>query len=160
MILSILENFNCSPYIIQHSNAVLKKAQIISKNFDVDLDLVETGAILHDVGRSKTQGIDHAVVGAELLREQGFPDEVVKITERHIGAGIPKGEALILNLPPRDYLPVTLEEKIVAHADNLISGVKEVPLNFVIQKWSKKMGINHPSLDRIIKLHEELMIKD
>ncbi|MGO9387510.1 MAG: TIGR00295 family protein [Methanobacterium sp.] len=152
----ILEDFKCSSYIIKHSNAVLKKAKAISNDFDVNLDHVEAGAILHDVGRSKTQSIYHALKGAEILKEQEFPIEIVKITERHIGAGIPKEEAIMLNMPNRDYLPVTFEEKIVAHADNLIHGTKEVSLDFVIKKWSKKMGSNHPSLERIIKLHNEL----
>ncbi len=121
---------------------------------------MDAGAILHDVGRSKTQGIHHAFVGAEILLDLGFPIEIIKITERHIGAGIPKDEAIMLNLPPRDYLPITLEEKIVTHADNLIHGIKEVPLDFVIQKWSKKMGSEHPSLERLIKLHKELTLPD
>jgi uncharacterized protein len=155
---TILEDFKCSSYIIKHSNAVLKKAKAISKDLDVNLDHVEAGAILHDVGRSKTQSIYHALKGAEILKKHEFPIEIVKITERHIGAGIPKEEAIMLNLPPRDYLPITIEEKIVAHADNLIHGTKEVSLDFVIQKWSKKMGSNHPSLERLIKLHKELFI--
>lgn len=153
MNLTVLEDLNCSPYIIRHSAAVLKKALSIYKDLDADLDLVEAGAILHDVGRSKTQGICHALAGAEILKEQRFSPELVKITERHIGAGIPKDEAILLGLPPKDYLPETLEEKIVAHADNLIHGVDEVSLDFVIQKWRKSMGNNHPSLERLVELH-------
>ncbi len=156
MNLTILEDLKCSSYIIKHSKAVLNKAEAISKDFDVNLDQVEAGAILHDVGRSKTHSIYHALKGAEILKEREFPVEILKITERHIGAGIPKKEAIMLNLPPRDYLPITLEEKIVAHADNLIHGTQEVSLDFVIQKWGKKMGRNHPSLERLIKLHKEL----
>jgi len=154
--LTILKDFKCSPHIMKHSKAVLKKAKAISKDFEVNPDQVEAGAILHDLGRSKTQGIYHALTGAEILKELKFPIEIVKITERHIGAGIPKEEAIMLNLPPRDYLPITLEEKIVAHADNLIHGTKEVSLDFVIEKWSKKMGSSHPSLQRLIELHNEL----
>lgn len=157
MDLRILEDFNCSHYIIEHSKAVLKKALTISDHFNIDLDLVESGAILHDVGRSKTDSIHHAIVGAEILREHGFSTDLIKITQRHIGAGIPKKEAILLGLPPRDYLPVTLEEKIVAHADNLIHGTTEVSLDFVIEKWSEKMGSNHPAIGRLIKLHNELL---
>ena len=102
---------------------------------EVDMELVKTGALLHDIGRSQTNGIKHAVVGAELLKERGFPWEVVNIVERHIGAGISREEAKVLGLPPKDYLPLTLEEKLVAHADNLIHGTQEVDLEFVIKKW-------------------------
>lgn len=155
---NILEEFNCPLFAIEHSQAVLSKAIKLITDFelDVDLDLVKTGAILHDVGRSRTNGIDHAIVGAEILKSRGFPLEVVNIVERHIGAGISKKEALNLGLPPKDYIPITLEEKVVAHADNLTHGTKEVDLNFVIRKWRKNLGENHPSIPKIIKLHSEL----
>ncbi len=123
---------------------------------DVDLDLVKAGAILHDVGRSKTNGIEHAVVGAKILRDNGFPPEIVKIVERHIGAGITRKEAEQMGLPSRDYIPITLEEKLVAHADNLIHGTIEVDLDFVVGKWQKKLGFDHSSIPRIIELHKEL----
>lgn len=158
MSLKLLEDLKCSPYIIKHSEAVLGKAQSISTNFDVDLDIVYAGALLHDVGRTKTLGIRHAVEGAQILRKHGFPSEVVRIAEVHIGAGIPRDEAYRLGLPCQDYMPFTLEEKIVAHADNLIHGTMEVTLEFVVEKWKKSMGKNHPSIDRLRKLHQELFM--
>jgi uncharacterized protein len=154
----LLEDLKSSPYLIEHSEAVLAKALKMATNFDVDLNIVHTGALLHDVGRTKTQGIRHGVEGAEILREHGFPPEVVRIAEVHIGAGIPRNEAYKLGLPCQDYVPVTLEEKIVAHADNLIHGTKDVSLEFVVEKWESRMGKNHPSIERLRKLHEELMI--
>lgn len=122
----------------------------------MDLDLVKAGAMLHDVGRSRTNGIKHAIIGANILRENGVQPEIVKIVERHIGAGITREEAELMGLPARDYLPITLEEKLVAHADNLIHGTREVDLDFVIEKWQTKLGPKHPSIQRIIKMHMEL----
>ncbi|MDO5834959.1 MAG: TIGR00295 family protein [Methanobacterium sp.] len=154
----ILAEFNCSFFVIEHSQAVMLKANQLVMDFelDVDLELVRKGAILHDVGRSKTNGIKHAIVGAEILKKEGFPSEIIKIVERHIGAGITKEEALVLGLPPKDYLPITLEEKLVAHADNLIHGTKEVELDFVIKKWEKSLGEHQASISRLIKLHYEV----
>lgn len=154
----MLEDLKCTPYIIKHSEAVLGKAQDILTNFDADLEIVYAGALLHDVGRLKTQGIRHAIEGAQILTEHNFPPEIIRIAEVHIGAGIPRDEAYSLGLPYKDYMPVNLEEKIVAHADNLIHGTKEVTLEFVMEKWGRSMGLNHPSLNRLRKLHEELII--
>ncbi len=154
----VLEELKCSPYLIKHSEAVLKKSQEISSNFDVDLETVCTGALLHDIGRLKTQDIQHGVEGGQLLKELGFPPEIVRIAEVHIGAGIFREEAKLMGLLFKDYLPETLEEKIVAHADNLIHGTEEVPLEFVLKKWEKSIGKDHPSLDRLRKLHIELII--
>ena len=157
MTIDILKDLNCPDHLIKHCKAVCKKALKLSSNFDVDIELVKTGALLHDIGRSKTNSIDHAVVGAEMLKDMGFPDSVANIALRHIGAGIPKEEALQLGLPPIDYIPITLEEKIVAHADNLTHGDKEIDLDFVIKKWKEKLGEDHPSIPRIIELHNEIV---
>ena len=99
---------------------------------------MEVGALLHDIGRSTTHGIHHAIAGADIARKLGLPSEVVSIIERHIGAGLSKKEAAILGLPKKDYLPVTLEEKIVTHADNLIEDNKKVPISYEIKKAEKK----------------------
>ena len=157
MTIDILKDLNCPDHLIKHCEAVCKKALELSSNFDVDIELVKTGALLHDIGRSKTNSIDHAVVGAEMLKDMGFPDSVANIALRHIGAGIPKEEAAQLGLPPMDYIPITLEEKIVAHADNLTHWDSEVDLDFVIKKWKEKLGEDHPSIKRIIELHEEIV---
>jgi uncharacterized protein len=160
--LKILEKFNCPPHIIEHSKAVSLKAIDISSNFvdknrsQVDLEQIEIGALLHDIGRSETHTIKHAIVGAEILRSINFPDEIVNITLKHIGAGIPSNEAEKLGLPPGDYMPFTLEEKIVAHADNLVDGTTEVELYSVTEKWKKKFGNDHPAIHRLKKLHNEL----
>jgi uncharacterized protein len=122
------------------------------------MELVKKGALLHDIGRCMTDGIYHAVVGAEILKSEGYPLELIRIVERHIGAGIPKEEAIEMGLPPKDFMPHTIEEKIVAHADNLLHGDQEVDIDFVIEKWSSRMGKGHPSIERLIKLHEEIVL--
>jgi uncharacterized protein len=155
--LKVLKDLSCSPHIIEHSKAVSKKALYLSQRFEVDLELVKIGSILHDVGRSQTNDISHGIVGADILRKLGFPQEIVNITERHIGAGIPKEEAVLIGLPFRDFLPLTMEEKIVAHADNLINGIEEVELDFVIDKWKTNLGDHKPSLERLKKLHQEIV---
>jgi len=153
----ILKVLECPSEIIEHCKTVSKKALELSSNFDVDLELVKTGSLLHDIGRSKTNGPSHGIVGAKILEDLGFSRKITKIVERHIGAGIPKEEAVLIDLPSNDYIPLTLEEKIVAHADNLIYGTREVDLNFVINKWTLKLGKDHPSLARLKKLHQELL---
>lgn len=158
MTIETLKSLNCPSYLIEHSVAVCKKAVKLSSNFDfIDLELVKTGAMLHDIGRCKTNDIDHAIVGAEILKDLSFSDDISNIALRHIGAGIPKEEAKLLGLPPKDYIPLSLEEKIVAHADNLIHADKEVDIDFVIEKWEKKLGKDHPSIPRLIRLHNEIV---
>ncbi len=162
--LKALNDSGCPQNVIAHSRAVSKKALDIAINFrdlsakQVDMEQVECGALVHDIGRSKTHSIKHAVAGAEILRNLNFPDEYVKITLKHIGAGIPLDEAKLLGLPEEDYMPSTLEEKIVAHADNLVNGTVEVEMDFILAKWERLFGKNHPAISRIKKLNEELLL--
>ncbi len=161
--LNFLREIGCEEWVINHSYEVtlkaLELAEDLKNDYDIDFKLVKDGALLHDIGRSKTNGIKHAIIGAEILKEFNYPLEVRNIVERHIGAGIPKEEAIILNLPFRDYLPITLEEKIVTHADNLLNGSTRVSLDFVINKWSKRIGSNHPAIFRLKAIDEFIVRK-
>ena len=66
-------------------------------------------------------------------------------------------EAKRLGLPEKSYLPQTLEEKIVAHADNLVSGSEEVDIDFVIEKWKRRIDEPEDNIKRLIELDNELI---
>ncbi len=120
----------------------------------VDCDRIAAGALLHDLGRSITQDIRHASLGAELLRREGWDEAVVRIVERHTGGGIDAAEAVRLGLPAKDYTPVTLEERIVCHADNLYSADRRLTLEQVEAKYRTK---NLPEAwSKIQRLHDSL----
>lgn len=124
---------------------------------DVDEDLVDQGALLHDIGRSIAQDVRHASVGADLLRAAGVAEPVVRIVERHTGAGIPPDEARSLGLPPRVFVPETIEERIVAHADNLYSGSRRLALDDVLAKYRAK-GLD-AAASRVEALHHDLELR-
>ncbi|MDD1764159.1 MAG: TIGR00295 family protein [Methanobacteriaceae archaeon] len=162
MIFNLYEKLDCPEEVIKHCQVVENRALTLAQKFpsQVDLELIKTGALLHDVGRCQSNNIHHAIVGAQILKKFEYSSDVAKIVERHIGAGIPPKEAIELGLPPKDYTPQTLEEKIVAHADNLVHNQQEVGLYFVLRKWKKRLGPQHPSLERLKKLHQEVAGSD
>ena len=156
----MLEEAGCAPNVIKHCKEVASLAVEISVKAkaagnDVNLELVEAGALLHDVGRCRTHGISHAVEGFRLAQSKGVEPEVVEIIKRHIGAGVSKEEAKELGLPEDDYFPRSLEEKIVAHADNLIKGTKRITINERLELMSKK-NIPEYTVQRVKKLAEEV----
>ncbi|WMW24806.1 TIGR00295 family protein [Methanolobus sediminis] len=160
--LTILAESGCSEKVIAHCIAVSDlaleiAAGIKSRGKDVDLSLVEIGALLHDLGRSQSHGIDHAILGAELARSYGLEPEIQEIIKRHIGAGISRDEAKNMHLPDDDYIPVTLEQKIVAHADNLLVGTERISIDRRIRKMEKK-ELSRESIDRVKVLAEEIDI--
>lgn len=154
-----LLDVGCSPDTISHSIVVSKRALAIAKrtHIKVDCGLVRLGALLHDIGRSKTQGIGHAIIGADLAKSLGFFKPVIDIIEHHIGAGITASEAERLGLPKRDYLPLTPEEKIVSYADNLTSGVEHMSFSHAFDKLTNILGAKHEGLELFGKQHLEVL---
>ncbi|MEM3579583.1 MAG: TIGR00295 family protein [Candidatus Bathyarchaeia archaeon] len=157
--LQLLHQTGCSESVIKHCKAVAELAIEIAKickgkGLNVDLELVEIGAILHDIGRSKTHSVHHAIVGAEIAEDLGLPKPVVSIIKRHVGGGITSQEARKLGWPEDTYVPETLEEKIVSYADKLIEGAKRVPIEVTIKKFSEELPPH--VITRIQKLHEEI----
>lgn len=89
--------------------------------------------MLHDIGIFKCDAagiqcfgtepyICHGRIGAELLRSEGFPRHA-RVCERHTGAGITKAQVIAQNLPlpQQDFLPETMEEKVICYADKFFS---------------------------------------
>ena len=122
----------------------------------VDRELVRQGGLFHDIGRSRTHGIGHAIAGVEIGSQLGFSSQLINIIERHIGAGITAPEAERLGLPKKDYLPLTPEEKIVSYADNLISGVRELPFHEALDRFKKILGPDHEGVELFVKQHREI----
>ncbi len=156
--LDVLEEAGCSDSVIKHCIAVSKKADEIGDNVvvEVDKDLLVLSALLHDIGRGKTHGIDHGVVGAGIARGLGFSEAVVDIIERHIGAGISEKEAGLLGLPVMDYSPRTPEEKIVSYADSLTFGTRSVSFEESLKRFKKMVGEDHPAIVKFIEQHKEI----
>lgn len=122
--------------LIRHSEDVTNLAiRIASRHpeLDIDIDFVREAAMLHDVGVFQTNApcihchgtqpyICHGILGAELLVKEGLPRHA-RVAERHTGAGITAAdiEQQNLPLPTADYLPETIEEKLICYADKFFS---------------------------------------
>ena len=159
--IKLLIESGCAKNVIEHCKTVAKIALKIArklekKGFNPNLKLVEIGALLHDIGRSKTHTVHHAIVGAKIAKQNGLPEPIIRIIERHVGGGITAQEAKKLGWPVRDYIPKTLEEKIVCYADKLVEGNRQVPVEVTIKKLAEELGENHPAIERIRLLHEEI----
>jgi uncharacterized protein len=159
--IKILRECGCSAHVIRHCKAVAKLAvqiaeKCVNNGTHVDIELAQIGALLHDIGRAKTHGVNHPIVGAEIARSLGLPSSLVSIIERHLGGGISAEEAREFGWPEGTYIPKTLEEKIVTYADKLIEGERRVPIEKTVQKLKNRLGADHPSVRRMLSLHEEM----
>lgn len=161
MCLSYLAEEGVPNNVIDHCMAVEKLALQIAMKITSDeeiLTLVSRAALLHDIGRSQTHGLDHAIAGAEILRKRGIDERICLIVERHLGAGILAPEAAEIGLPEKDMMPQTLAEKIVSHADNLIIEVDRHPYRMSMSDAQERAMKNdfETMAKRIGQIHDEL----
>ncbi len=121
----------------QHCRSVAELALEINRGRHLGLDPaeVEDAAMLHDIGIFLTDApgigchgtepyIRHGVLGADLLRSEGAPEEYARVAERHTGAGISREDIEELHLPlpvDRDMMPHSLLERLVCYADKFYS---------------------------------------
>lgn len=119
-----------------HSKLVTQKALNIAakhQELNIDTDFVSAAGMLHDIGIFLTNApaiycygkepyLKHGVLGAELMRKEGYP-KIAHVCERHTGAGLTREdiEQNDLPLPHKDFLPETIEEKLICYADKFYS---------------------------------------
>lgn len=122
--------------LLKHSRKVADRCLRIASahpEFGLDTAFLEEAAMLHDIGIIRTDApgilcfgefpyICHGYLGAEMLREEGFPRHA-RVCERHTGTGLSCREVVEngLAIPARDYFPETLEEQVICYADKFFS---------------------------------------
>ncbi|MFH1586960.1 MAG: HDIG domain-containing metalloprotein [Candidatus Diapherotrites archaeon] len=109
--------------IIDHSMAVNKVAnylaeKLVAKGEKIDLQLVDTATILHDIDKIiEPSGKNHGKESERILREKGFP-EVASVVGKHgLGNILKKGELS------------RWEDKVVWYADKRVNHDKIVSLD-------------------------------
>ena len=132
---------------------------LMRKGYSIKVRTLLEGVLLHDIGRAYTHGIFHGLVGAAVVKDLGFSEGVQNIVRNHLGAGIPKAVAVSLGLPEKDYVPVTIEEKIVACVDNMARGPVIVDQIGMMEDWRDKLKkgiVNQDAVLRVLELYREL----
>jgi len=164
------------------ANIALKIAQEVKKaGYPVDMKTVQTGALLHDIGISKT--VDdaspaHASIGGEIARKYGYSEEVARCIEDHevVFTTEEEGKQLGMQMNRDSFIPQTWEEKVVAYADLVVFVVAEcdrekdfwedphsiqkaiVPdWKAVFKKYSAgEFNSKHPFVQRVYAFHKEM----
>jgi len=136
----------------EHVERVLRTAAFLAEQEKADLELVQIGALLHDIGW--VVGQPHHENGAELadeiLKEMDYPEErrekVVKIVLHH-------------DLDFRDKLE-TLEERIVWDADKIdILGILGIVRTFHWLGKSSFVSVIRGAFEKLTAIHPQLNTK-
>lgn len=160
---ALLKQLNFSSHIIHHQQAVMRKALNLAHNIKhtpINRELICVGSLLHDIGRLKSHELIHTAYGGDILRELGYPEELARIAETHSLGGMTSAEAQQLGLPARDYVPRSIEEKIVCLADKFLSGTDYVTIDQRFKRWLEKYGTTPfliEQIRRVKAIEEEIL---
>lgn len=171
--------------LLRHSGQVRDMALCLARTYNArqtaknglcaDLELIDSGAMLHDIGIGNCHApsilcngtepyLCHGIIGARMLRNLGMAENadfeaLARVCERHTGAGLTRADIIAqgLPMPIMDYLPETVEEKIICLADKFYSksgdgGEKPLP---VVRNGLAKFG--QDTLDRFDALCREFL---
>lgn len=119
-------------HVVKVTELAIKIAEH-NPNLKLNLNYIIKASMLHDIGIIKTNApeigcfgkfpyIAHTYKGREILEEEGLID-VAPICERHVGTGLSKQDIIDsgFELPRRNMIPITLEEKLICYADKFYS---------------------------------------
>ena len=154
--------------LLVHSWQVATRALVCAAKHSelaIDSSLVLSGALLHDIGIKATSApsifcngtepyLMHGFIGARMLRQVGMEREA-RICERHTGAGLSK-EAITkagLDVLAADYLPETLEEKLICYADKFYSKSRPAETISFEQAYNGLLRFGKEGAGRFVELH-------
>ncbi len=144
----ILRENQVPSHIVAHCEKVALVATFLAEALcregeELDLALVEAGALLHDVTKhlSLKTGENHALSAASLLERLGYP-QVAKVVASHIFC------------PPGPPGTPIREEEIVYYADKRVKHTRIVTLKERFEDLKERYGRSVSSLIRLDHLYE------
>ncbi|MEM0138595.1 MAG: HDIG domain-containing protein [Thermoplasmatales archaeon] len=136
--IGLLKKYGADDRLLRHSEACARVAINMGSGCGADVNLIQAGALLHDIGRTVTNDISHGVQGYRILKREGYDEIIARFCSTHVGAGLLRKTARKFRLPDLDYIPRTLEEKIVCNADTLLRGSKVARIEEICEDYRNK----------------------
>jgi len=141
------------PHIREHSLLVTEVAlrlgtSLVAAGFPLHLELVEAGALLHDLGKTPCLGTteNHAAWGAAALDTAGYP-EVAQVVREHV-----------LLQPHAEHPHAIREAEVVNYADKRVLHTQVVTLAARFADLKERYGKNEDAQRRLevlaAKAHE------
>jgi uncharacterized protein len=147
--LALMSAHGMLPNIREHSLLVREVAlhlgtSLVEAGFALHLDLIEAGALLHDLGKTYCLGtaLNHAEWGAQALTAAGYP-EVAQVVREHI----------FLESNGRDPLAIR-EAEVVNYADKRVLHTRVVTLMDRFADLRERYGKSEEAKRRIAGLEQ------
>ncbi len=104
------------------------------KSLEVDRAMLEAACLLHDIGAYMLMNEDgeitsyynlHAIFGSKILEEEGVDERIQQAVENHVMLGMTADDYKKTGWanPFKDYIPSTVEQRLVNYGDRFHSKV-------------------------------------
>ena len=147
--LALMAAYDMLPNIREHSQLVRDVAlhlgtSLLEAGFALHLDLIEAGALLHDLGKTACLGtpVNHAEWGSKALDAAGYP-EVAQIVREHV-----------FLRPPSDDSRAIREAEVVNYADKRVLHTQVVTLADRFADLRTRYGTSPEARSRIAGLEQ------
>ncbi|MCD6464713.1 HD domain-containing protein [Candidatus Woesearchaeota archaeon] len=146
-----------------HILPVVKNARLLAQKLNADQELVELGALLHDIGRIKFGPENHEITGIpeaeKILKSLGYSEEVIKevkhCVESHRGTSDIKPKTIVAKIVANadamahfDTMLALLQIALIRENNNLERAVNWV-YNKIERDWNKKLTL--PEAKQVMK---------
>jgi uncharacterized protein len=141
---------------------------------EVPRDLLTQACLLYDIGVYACGGfehmpgqpptdkpyIQHTIVGAWILKEEGYLPEVVEAAHIHSGVGLTSQDIVNfgLQLPVQDYLPQTTLQRLVTYSSKFHS--KTPKFRTIEELTAALQRYGEDKVERFLQLQSEFGIPD
>jgi len=144
----------------RHCHAVSLVAErtgrLLAEHCDVDRDFLRVAGLIHDIGRYRTHDpVRHGVEGYRLLTSLGHHREAF-ICASHVQCGLSAREAARAGLPDRDFMPRSLEERLIPVLDSIVEIDRPTTVEKRFASLSRRYRENLPFLQSVERSHRRV----
>jgi putative nucleotidyltransferase with HDIG domain len=146
---ALVNEYTENQNLVKHMLAVEAGLRAYARYYDADEELWGIVGLLHDFDYEKHQTIpDHPVKGAQILRERGWPEEIVLSVLSHAEeTGVPRDTKLRQALYATDELTGLIVAVALVRPTR---DIRDVDLEAVEKKWGQKRfaaGVNREEIE-------------
>lgn len=153
--MAFLRQHNSNDSLVRHGIAVGAATGAYARKLGEDEQKWRIAGLLHDVDYEEHPSVEeHGKVGAEWLREQGYPDDVVHAVLAHNDHnGVPRDDALSQTVFACDELAGLVMASALVRPNKSIAGLEASSVRKKMKDKAFARGVNR---DDIVKGAEEL----
>ena len=133
-----------------------RAGQALEEHCAVDRDFLRVAGLVHDIGRYRTHDpVQHGVEGYRLLTSLGHHREAF-ICASHVQCGLSASEAAQAGLPEQEFMPRTLEERLIPVLDSIVEFDRPTTVEQRFASLSRRYQGNGAFLDSIDRSHRRV----